>query len=148
MGYTKVEAERAYQREYKRKARAAGKYKYPRNTERDKEWQREYKRKARAAGKYNYPRRRGIKAGYVYLVLEEETGRHKIGVSLRNVEARITIMQSGNSSLLTLVGTIFVEDMYGHEKALHMQYADKNIRGEWYALSLENVKEILNYETD
>lgn len=144
MGYKDKETERAYQREYKRKARAEGRYNYPvEPTEARKVYRREYQRQARAAGKYNYPRKRNIHAGYIYVILEEETGRHKIGVVLRNMAARLAAMQSDNSSPLRLIGTGYVDDVYGREKDFHTAYASKRVRGEWFQLTPEDVAAIL-----
>lgn len=74
--------------------------------------------------------------GYVYLV--ECNDFYKIGYSV-NVENRIKSMQSGSPNTITLIHTIFTNDMRGLEKELHRKFAKKRALQEWFILSFEDI---------
>lgn len=69
---------------------------------------------------------------FVYAIREVESGRVKLGIS-RDPHARLRQLQTGNSQRLELVGYRKAENRFQDEAALHSRYADKHIRGEWYA---------------
>ena len=75
--------------------------------------------------------------GFVYLI---KSGRHfKIGkansVESRHRQLRIQLPQAA-----AVVHRIRTDDPYGIESYWHRRFADKRLNGEWFALSVENVK--------
>jgi len=72
---------------------------------------------------------------YTYL-MKDASGFYKIGVS-KDVTKRENTIRVGNASIETICKT------EGNiEKMLHLKYADRHIRGEWFNLTKEQVKEI------
>jgi hypothetical protein len=78
-------------------------------------------------------------AGYAYLA---QSGlQFKIGKS-RNPQKRILQLSTASAHLITLVCSIATDDMTATESELHQRFADKRIRGEWFALSPDDVEAI------
>lgn len=74
----------------------------------------------------------------VYLI---SNGKHtKIGVSV-DPPTRMEILQIGSSAELTLVGSWL--GGYVEESKWHRRFHDKRIRGEWFDLSPEDIREVL-----
>lgn len=80
------------------------------------------------------------KAGYVYLI-RAETGQYKIGMSTR-IGKRIRFFEIKLPFEIELVHSISCEDCAWTERQLHERYADKRIKGEWFALNADDVEEI------
>lgn len=81
----------------------------------------------------------------VYLMIDHNTGYYKIGRS-NNPLKRESTLQSEKPTI-ELIG--HWEMVYKEEKALHDYYSNKRIRGEWFALTPNDVEEILAmYETE
>jgi predicted GIY-YIG superfamily endonuclease len=79
--------------------------------------------------------------GYVYLVRASD-GAYKIGTS-QHPALRMEYLQEKKPDVeLTLLHLIYCADAYRAESQLHMQYSPKRIKGEWFALNDEDVKEI------
>lgn len=78
--------------------------------------------------------------GYVYL-LWAENGFHKIGMT-RNIESR-AIQLFDNIPLKTEIIHYFQShSCYKAEKKLQNYYSDKNVKGEWFNLTEEDVNDI------
>lgn len=80
---------------------------------------------------------RWARAGYVYLLVAE-TGEHKIGFA-REVSSRVCRLGTQTPYRLALVHSFYADDARGAEKELHRRFKSKRIRGEWFALSAEDV---------
>lgn len=74
--------------------------------------------------------------GFVYLAQSGQ--QYKIGKS-KHPEQRILQLSTASPQAVTLICAIAVDDMTSAEAELHRQFANKRIRGEWFALSLEDV---------
>jgi hypothetical protein len=71
-------------------------------------------------------------------------GVYKIGVS-KNVEKRVKQLQTGNPETIEIVDTFLSDYPYKIENVLHRRYKHRNIRGECFSLSLDEVK---NFKED
>lgn len=78
--------------------------------------------------------------GYVY-ILQALTGEYKIGKSV-NPKKRIGQLQTNLPGVATLVHTIETDQMLWLEQFLHSRFASKKIRGEWFALSDEDITDL------
>ncbi len=70
--------------------------------------------------------------GIIYVLLEEETGRVKIGWSGRSVAGRARSFQTGNSNTLKLIGLL--PGTKNDEAALHRRFQRYRLpeRREWF----------------
>ncbi|MBR4714634.1 MAG: GIY-YIG nuclease family protein [Bacteroidales bacterium] len=82
---------------------------------------------------------------YVYLMLDKNTGYHKIGISNKPVFREKTL-QSEKPTI-----TMLACKKYPHRKiaeaiesALHTTYSSQRIRGEWFNLKEEDISNIIN----
>ena len=73
---------------------------------------------------------------YVYLIIAEEFGYYKIGIS-KHPQKRVCQLNTGNSSKLKLINSYKTEFASKIESALHMKYSYLNKEGEWFELSLK-----------
>jgi hypothetical protein len=80
------------------------------------------------------------KDGWVYVLFC--MGRYKIGVTTQSVHDRVSAIARGLPSEPQLVTTIKTQDCYGLESTLHDRYGGKRLKGEWFALSNEDVEYI------
>lgn len=78
------------------------------------------------------------KPGYVYLVLSSRTGHYKIGYTRRPWE-RMGTLKSEAGHACTLVHTIFSNCTPLLELEMHRRFADKRVRGEWFALAEDDL---------
>lgn len=85
---------------------------------------------------------------FLYIIEDNDDRRYKIGIT-NNVEKRIAQLQTGNPNELEYVAYFHSEigDILGLEikyleRFLHKNYADKNIRGEWFNLNPDQVIDI------
>lgn len=74
----------------------------------------------------------------IYFVTERTNETIKIGVSTQIIR-RVAQLQTGNSNELELMGWITPSEDYKMEKFLHQKYARKKVRGEWFAISQDDV---------
>ena len=74
----------------------------------------------------------------VYFVADRENNHIKIGVSTR-LERRLKQLQTANAYPLELMGWIVTENAYKAEAALHQKYRSQHVRGEWFAITQEDV---------
>ena len=77
--------------------------------------------------------------GIVYFI-RAESGPVKIGVTTNGVAERLQALQSDNHELLQVVGQIKSNKPRTLERKLHAELEDNNIRGEWFAITVEKVK--------
>lgn len=74
---------------------------------------------------------------FVYAMMEEDTGKVKIGIS-KDPERRLKQLQTGNSSRLVLVATHKAENGFADERALHHKNEAYRIHGEWFSNEAKN----------
>lgn len=67
-----------------------------------------------------------------------ETGQHKIGFA-RQVSSRVCRLGTQTPYRLALVHSFYSEDARATEKELHDRFKSKRVRGEWFALTAEDV---------
>lgn len=84
----------------------------------------------------------------IYLIKERGTDYYKIGYTSRNSERRLQELQTGNPRMLEVVATIDGDE--NKERLLHHRYAHlmSDARNEWFKLTDNHVKDILNSEQD
>jgi hypothetical protein len=75
-----------------------------------------------------------LTGGIVYFIKDSQTGYIKIGRTDDDISTRLSQLQVGNPSELTLCKIIEC-DSRNMEKKLHERFADKHIRGEWFNIS-------------
>jgi len=70
--------------------------------------------------------------GFVYFIIEEDTGRVKIGKTTNTPEDRLRSLRTGNSHPLKLI--CYMETMYPEilERKLHNRFSPYRIHGEWF----------------
>lgn len=78
--------------------------------------------------------------GYIYLICDPSQNTYKIGVTRNLVQNRIKKLQTGNSSELHIVYTIPTDFPFRLETLLHNKFKDKQVYGEWFSLTDEDVK--------
>lgn len=83
--------------------------------------------------------------GYVYLMLDERYGYHKIGCS-KKLQARLRDF-SRRFPALRLIHSIETDDQERLERAWHERAADYRVKGEWFALPDELVRAFLSFAT-
>lgn len=101
-------------------------------------------RQKRMRHQYNAAQRRARlrpQPGYVYLLHAPEVQCYKIGRS-KEIKSRVALLNIQLPFDVQLVHKIECADYISAEKALHLRFADKHLRGEWFALTDEDVAEI------
>ena len=80
----------------------------------------------------------------VYFIGEHESGCTiiKIGRTV-NVPNRLRNLQTGNSSLLKLMGWLTPENDAAVESELHQHFAKHRLRGEWFSIEAADILPIL-----
>lgn len=85
-----------------------------------------------------------VKKGFIYLVNQENTEFYKIGWTENgDVEKRLNQLQTGNPYKIVLVD-YFVASSIKTEKVLHNHFDSQRITGEWFKLTNDDVKNLLN----
>lgn len=86
--------------------------------------------------------RGGVKrtAGFVYILHCIGFPYYKIGMTTSSVKKRRDDHQQSIPFMLMIEYAVKVEDAYGLEYTIHRQHADKQIRGEWFMLSDEELE--------
>lgn len=81
---------------------------------------------------------------YLYLMIDTTNNYHKIGIS-NSPEYREKTLQSEKPTIEMLANKEFPNRKIAHsfEQALHSTYDEKRVRGEWFDLSQEEVKDII-----
>jgi hypothetical protein len=78
---------------------------------------------------------------YVYVIEAVGTGLYKIGLTT-NPRGRLKKLRGQYSSPLVVHILIPSQDIYSLEKQLHHQFQDKQMTGEWFALSVSDLQSI------
>lgn len=78
-------------------------------------------------------------AGNVYLMMNNHTGRVKIGMTKNKPEYRERTLQSQEPDI-ELIFYREVPKMRRTEFSLHQHFADKRVRGEWFDLSVHDIE--------
>ena len=78
--------------------------------------------------------------GYVYLIFDNNTGLCKIGMTKNEPYKRVKQLQTGNSTVLTLLKSVETAYPFKLETLMHCNFKDKKINGEWYELSEDDIK--------
>jgi hypothetical protein len=76
-------------------------------------------------------------AGTVYLI-KAESGEYKIGYTV-DLISRLRTFSTAMPRPLTLVHFIQTNDMAALERSLHVRFAGKRVRGEWFELDEDDV---------
>jgi len=76
--------------------------------------------------------------GCIYIV--RSGSRYKIGYTTGPVWQRLTALQTGSPGKITLVCEMPTPDPKRIERHLHERFADRRVRGEWYALTGQDVR--------
>lgn len=79
-------------------------------------------------------------SGFVYLAQASQTQWCKIGMSKQPYK-RMSSLQTGTPLEITLIHRVFTFDMVALEKSLHDYYAAYSLRGEWFDLPVECIRE-------
>ena len=79
-------------------------------------------------------------SGFVYLAQASQTRWCKIGMSKQPYK-RMSSLQTGSPLEIILIHRIFTFDMVALEKSLHDYYAAYSLRGEWFDLPAECIRE-------
>lgn len=83
---------------------------------------------------------------FVYVVWNQADGLCKIGYT-SNVSGRISSIQSevgGDIKLIHRIATCSVESARNVERFLHLEFAEKRVYGEWFALSVWDAARIVS----
>jgi len=81
------------------------------------------------------------KRGIVYLLGDSlNEGVFKIGVTRKKIEDRIKKLQTGNAGEIYLVDYYETDTPFFLERDLHKRYNYKKENGEWFNLSLDEMK--------
>ena len=89
------------------------------------------------------PRDPLARAGFVYVIYIDAPGvrYYKIGMA-GSFTARFDQHQCSSPFDICVACAYFVPDMRAEERALHLEFADKRVRGEWFALSADDVRSL------
>lgn len=79
----------------------------------------------------------------IYVIFDGE--HHKIGYTAGDPKDRLQMLQVGSSRALVLVTTLPGE--MSDEKRLHMRFAHTRVRGEWFALTDEDLRSLRAFST-
>lgn len=80
--------------------------------------------------------------GFIYLI-RNSANLYKIGFS-KEPEKRLAQLQTSHAERLDMIGCRYDHRASFLEKGLHKCYADKHVRGEWFALAETDIETILN----
>lgn len=82
--------------------------------------------------------------GHVYFIHEDcDFTCFKIGYS-QDVDARMISLQTGNKNTLKCYKVVKSEDMKADEAYFHEVFANSHVRGEWFAISPEEIDDAIN----
>lgn len=75
----------------------------------------------------------------MYVIRMGKTDLYKIGWALGSTNRRLKQLQTGNPEKLEILMDFRVSDAESLEKYLHYFLLNKNVRGEWFQLSEEDL---------
>lgn len=82
---------------------------------------------------------------YLYVIEDSSNLRVKLGYS-NDPESRVSQLQTGNSSNLSLVYKAWVGDRCAVlERKLHKEFAHHRVKGEWYNMPSLRAKNYVDY---
>lgn len=81
------------------------------------------------------------KIGYVYFLRSEKSSYIKIGKS-KDIDKRVKMLEY-NVGKINILGFIYNEDYDLIEKQLHAHFKDKRMHGEWFDLSVDDIKIVI-----
>lgn len=84
------------------------------------------------------------RAGYLYLIQNEESDKFKIGVTA-NLDERLKSLQTANPNKLNYILYKFYENAYEIEREAHLYLESNKISGEWFILTDEELKRVCNF---
>lgn len=84
------------------------------------------------------------KPGYIYLI-KADTGHYKIGCT-RNLPNRLNLFAVKLPFEITLLKSLWVNDMYYFEGWLHRWFLEDRVNGEWFLLDDISIENIINFE--
>ena len=94
----------------------------------------------------NKERKEKLQKGYVYFIKSLDTDLIKIGRS-KDVEARLYQLRNELKENLVLIKKIPCENSIKVEKDFHMVFADRNVTGEWFKVSVNGIKDFLKSDS-
>lgn len=83
-------------------------------------------------------------AGFVYLIQDKDQNTYKIGVTRGSTQKRLKRLQTGNSSKIELVYSVYTNYPFKLESMLHTHFKEKRGIGEWFYLNKEDIDEFLD----
>lgn len=89
--------------------------------------------------------RQPAQKGFLYL-LDSEIGLYKIGVTTASPYMRviqIAMELQGVYGRIGVYGMAKSNDIYSLEKEIHDKYGIKKVKGEWFSLSVQDVRDVL-----
>jgi hypothetical protein len=86
------------------------------------------------------PKGKPNKSGFVYLMLDTTNGFYKIGFS-KKPKYREKTLQAEKPTIKLVAKA---RGTYGDESSLHVRFVDQRIRGEWFDLTPDQVKWVVN----
>ena len=85
-------------------------------------------------------------AGLVYLLFDAAANCHKLGCT-RRPAARFVRLQTLTPHPLQVTHCIETADITAVERYFHLRFASRRLRGEWFALTVEDVASFTRHET-
>ncbi len=84
--------------------------------------------------------------GYVYIAKGDISNHYKIGFTANSdIDKRISAHQTSSAERIDRIGSFPVSSIKT-EKTIHKKFSHRKVRGEWFALSDEEVQELLSPE--
>jgi hypothetical protein len=81
--------------------------------------------------------------GIVYFLRAEDKDLFKVGITRNEIWRRIASIQTGCPYELQLYGRIDLPTFQSVERAIHEEWKDRRRRGEWFAVTPDEVNEML-----
>lgn len=82
--------------------------------------------------------------GYVYLIKDEGNDLYKIGVTRDSSFNRLSVLQTGNPSKLSIIYKYKCKYPFRLETMLHNRFKELKVLNEWYELNPDHVREFLS----
>jgi hypothetical protein len=82
--------------------------------------------------------------GLVYLIANDEWTEFKIGKTKSKSERRVSELQTGNGSKISLVKTYETPHYHKVERWLHNKHHNKRLVGEWFSLTDDDIIDFTN----
>lgn len=80
-------------------------------------------------------------SGFIYIIYLDAPDRYyKIGMA-KHFNSRFSQHQCVSPFDLCVASVFFVPNMRAAERELHSAFADKRVRGEWFSLTIDDVRE-------